>query len=127
GPRAGALRVSVTGGEPLVFPAFVRALGEALPSGTRVHLETAALDAAALRVALPALAHVSADYKLPETLLGGDHRPAHVACLAVLDDAPEVTCDVKIVLTDAVGAASFGRALDDLAPFAARIVLILQP
>src|SRR5690606_25040851 len=60
GPRAGALRVSVTGGEPLVFPAFVRALGEALPSGTRVHLETAALDAAALRVALPALAHVSA-------------------------------------------------------------------
>jgi organic radical activating enzyme len=123
----GPLRISLTGGEPLVFPGFVAAFGEALGPRGMVHLETAALDPDALATALPALAHLSADYKLPETLAGGDHRAAHVACIAVAAADPRLSIDVKIVLTPDLEPASFERALDDLAPFAARILLILQP
>src|SRR5690606_27206951 len=71
--EAGPLRVSVTGGEPLAQPTFVRSFGEVLGERARLHLETAALDPAALRSVLPVLAHVSADYKLPHTLAAGDH------------------------------------------------------
>lgn len=66
-PRGSA--VSLTGGEPLVFPEFGRALGESLRgAGHRLHLETAALDPDALATVLPVLDHLSADYKLPTTL-----------------------------------------------------------
>src|SRR5690606_19937282 len=74
--------VSVTGGEPLVVPEFVRALGEALGTDHPLHLETAAHDPNALRACLPAVRHLSADYKLPETVQGRQLGAEHVACAA---------------------------------------------
>ena len=125
---AGPLVVSVTGGEPLVFPGFVRRFGAALGDRGRVHLETAALDPDALAVALPVLAHLSADFKLPGTLLGNDDpRDAHVACIARAAARAAVTIDVKLVLTDAVDPAAIDDALARLAPFRERILLVLQP
>src|SRR5688572_4015231 len=48
-PNAQKSRLSVTGGEPLVFPEFVRELGRLVrQKGVRVHLETAAIDPQAL-------------------------------------------------------------------------------
>ncbi len=119
--------VSITGGEPLVYPRFIAELGPALGAHLPLHLETAALDAAALRECLPALRHVSADYKLPETVQGQVHGAAHVACVAAALTHGNVTVDVKIVLTAEVAEPSVARALRDLAPFAAGILLVLQP
>ena len=126
-PAVGVPRVSVTGGEPLVFPAFVAALGRALrPRGFRLHLETAALDPEALTACVEQVDHLSADYKLPETLTAGHYAREHVQCCTIAL-AAGTTVDVKIVLTPAVAEASFRRALADLLPFRDRIVLILQP
>ncbi|MBK8974469.1 MAG: 7-carboxy-7-deazaguanine synthase QueE [Planctomycetes bacterium] len=123
------LRVSVTGGEPLVFPRFVLALGAALGSGALLHLETAALAPQALGEALPAIAHLSADYKLPATLAdGADHGEAHAACVALAlaaERPPSV--DVKIVLPGDHDPAEYAIALDRLAPFRDRVLLCLQP
>jgi len=120
-------RVSVTGGEPLVFPGFVRALGETLrPRGWRLHLETAALDPVALEHCVAEVDHLSADYKLPETLPSGSFGPQHVQCCA-LAARRGATVDVKIVLTPAVADASLARALDDLQPLRADVLLVLQP
>ncbi len=129
------LRVSVTGGEPLVFPGFVLALGTALGCDARIHLETAALDAVALGVALPVLDHVSADYKLPGTLAAddGDPRAAHRNCLDVLRAAGSAgpTVDVKLVLTDDVAVHDLRLACADLAAggddWHQRLEIVLQP
>jgi organic radical activating enzyme len=120
-------RVSITGGEPLVFPAFIRAVGERLrPSGWKVHLETAAIDAAALQLCAAQVDHLSADYKLPETIGGHDYGGAHVDCCDVaLRNGASV--DVKIVLTAGATEASLNRALTRLQPLRARILLVLQP
>src|SRR5690606_7068322 len=109
-------RVSVTGGEPLVYPGFIADLGVALGVEWAVHLETAALDPSALARVLPHVAHVSADWKLPETLHGGaDHGAAHAACVAAAVAAGR-SVDVKVVLTAAVREASFAAALAALQP-----------
>jgi organic radical activating enzyme len=128
GTAGRAPRVSITGGEPLVFPDFVRELGERVRSaGMRVHLETAAIHPQALAACVAQVDHLSADYKLPETLSQGQRFGCeHVACceLAVRRGA---TVDVKIVLTPSVGEASLARALTDLAPLRGDILLVLQP
>jgi organic radical activating enzyme len=135
---ARAQRVSITGGEPLVFPDFVRELGRAVRrQGMKVHLETAAVHPDALAACIEQVDHLSADYKLPETL-----GPAADAALALLPGstfgARHVKCceiavrrgasvDVKIVLTDRVTDPSFEQALEDLAPLREKILLVLQP
>ncbi len=119
--------VSVTGGEPLVFPRFVTQLGERLKAGGgSLHLETAALDAAALAQVLPEITHLSADYKLRGTVIEGDTGPAHVACLD-LAASSKVTIDVKLVVVPGLPTAAIEAALADLRPFRERILLIVQP
>jgi 7-carboxy-7-deazaguanine synthase len=136
GQKAG--RVSVTGGEPLVFPEFVRELGRLVrQQGLRVHLETAAIDPTALAACIDQVDHLSADYKLPETL-GAPVKPelalAPGACYGALHRrCCEValqrgaSVDVKIVLTDRVGDPAFEQALADLLPVRDKILLVLQP
>jgi 7-carboxy-7-deazaguanine synthase len=131
-------RVSVTGGEPLVFPEFVREFGRQVRSkGFRLHLETAAIDADALAKCVDQVDHLSADYKLPETLgapvkpelalaSGAHYGAQHRRCceLALKRGA---SVDVKIVLTDKVGDASLEVALEQLEPVRDKILLVLQP
>ncbi|MCK5941545.1 MAG: 7-carboxy-7-deazaguanine synthase QueE [Planctomycetes bacterium] len=131
-------RVSVTGGEPLVFPEFVQQFGKAVRDhGVRLHLETAAHDPDALAACINQVDHLSADYKLPETLAqpvdkqlllgpGDDHGARHVRCceLALRRGA---TVDVKIVLTPEVSDLSFERALEQLQGLRSKVLLVLQP
>ena len=131
-------RVSVTGGEPLVVPEFVRDFGRMIRSkGVRVHLETAAIDPDALAQCVEQVDHLSADYKLPETLgapakaeiallPGGSYGAQHRRCCEIALKRG-ATVDVKIVLTDKVGDASLETALGDLEPLRDKIVLVLQP
>ncbi len=136
-PGLRAPRVSITGGEPLAFPEFVRGLGRSVRQrGMRVHLETAAIHPEALAVCIDQVDHLSADYKLPETLgppataaaalppegFGARHREC---CEIALRRG--ATVDVKVVLTDRVLDPSFERALADLQPVRERILLVLQP
>ena len=131
-------RVSVTGGEPLVFPEFVHQFGKAVrEQGMRLHLETAAIDPDALAQCINQVDHLSADYKLPETLAepqqkkllllpGADYGAQHVRCCEVaLRRGASV--DVKIVLTDRVQDPSLERALEQLLPVRDKILLVLQP
>jgi len=129
-PYGPASFVSLTGGEPLLYPGFVAAFGTALHShGLALFLETAALDPEALRECLPAVDHLSADYKLPGTLSRGDSTAAGEASRACVAAAIAMgrTVDVKMVLTDEVQEADFVSALEKLAPFRGAIELVLQP
>lgn len=133
-----APRLSITGGEPLVVPEFVRELGRLVrDKGMRVHLETAAVHADALAKCIDQVDHLSADYKLPETLgapadaalalaPGSSYGARHRQCceIALRRGA---TVDVKIVLTDKVGDASFDQALEELQGVRDKILLVLQP
>lgn len=137
-PGAKAHRVSVTGGEPLVFPEFVRDLGRCVRSkGVRLHLETAAIDPDALAQCIDQVDHLSADYKLPETLgapakaelalsPGRSYGEQHRRCIE-LAQRRSATVDVKIVLTDKVSDQSFEQALAELAPLRDKLLLVLQP
>jgi len=129
--------VSLTGGEPLEFPGFVREFGLALrESGARLHLETAAIEPDGLAVCVDAIEHLSADYKLPGTLgapvggpapeADGSYGERHRQCceIALRSGA---TVDIKLVLTDAVTDAAVERALERLAPVRQQVQLILQP
>jgi len=125
--QLGLRRVSVTGGEPLLYPDFVAELGHELRvRGRALHLETAALHPNAMRAALVAVDHVSADYKLPGTLERGDVRDQNLACLE-LAAASDVTVDAKIVVTPAVTRDDIADALEHLSDLRAHVTLILQP
>ncbi len=120
-------RLSLTGGEPLVFPAFLREVGAELRAeGWSMHLETAAIDERALRECIEQVDHLSADYKLPETIGGADHGDAHLACIRAALDAGR-TVDVKLVLVPRTTEASLAAALSRLLPVAQQVQLILQP
>lgn len=60
--------VSVTGGEPLVWPEFIRALRPMI-APRRLHLETAGAHPEALARVLDVVDHVSLDLKLPSDML----------------------------------------------------------
>jgi 7-carboxy-7-deazaguanine synthase len=122
--------ISLTGGEPLLYPEFVRAVASGLRTqGLATFLESAALDAGAFAKCVETLDHASLDYKLPGTLTTGDARAAGeqaAACLAIAAEH-SMSVDVKIVLTPAVSEDDLGKALTVLAPFRDRFRLVLQP
>jgi 7-carboxy-7-deazaguanine synthase len=121
--------VAVTGGEPLLYTDFVRDVGEVLHDvGTRLLLETAALDAEALSTCLDVVDHLSADYKLPETLAPDDPDPGteNARCVE-LAVARGISTDVKIVLTPRVTDSSLRLALERLRFLRHQVTLILQP
>lgn len=137
-PGVKTSRVSVTGGEPLVFPEFVRELGRLVRArGMRLHLETAAIHPDALAACVDQVDHLSADYKLPETLgapaqaslalaPGASYGPLHRRCCEIAQKRG-ASVDVKIVLTDRVSDASLEQAFAELQPVREKLVLVLQP
>ncbi|MEX1023434.1 MAG: 7-carboxy-7-deazaguanine synthase QueE [Planctomycetota bacterium] len=130
--------VSVTGGEPLLWPEFVSQLG-AMLGARRLHLETAGGDVDALEAVLERVDHVSLDLKLPNDLAApvavpgrAFHAPAterewaeaRGACLELVRDRDACA---KVVVAGGHALGRFEPLLDDLADIAPRVPLVLQP
>lgn len=141
--------VSVTGGEPLLWPDFLLELAGLL--GPRpLRLETAGAHPDALESVLGAVAHVSLDLKLPGDL----RRPVPVGPLAAdgelrhapVDDALPATAAEwratrrevlpllrgrdavgKLVVTGETREAELVEALEDVAELCAELPVVIQP
>ncbi len=138
---SGRRAVSLTGGEPLVWPEFVLAW-RALLSPRRLHLETAGAHPRALALVRDAVDHVSLDLKLPEDMdapvvLEGapedaepaptDARAWRAARRACLELVRGRDACAKLVVAGGHAPERFLPLLDDLAEVAPDVPLVLQP
>ncbi|MHB0912167.1 MAG: 7-carboxy-7-deazaguanine synthase QueE [Armatimonadota bacterium] len=110
--------VSVTGGEPLLQPEFVRELGEELP----VMLETNGTLPDALRLVLPVVQVVSMDIKLPSAV-GTDLFAVHEEFLRLAGDRAYV----KVVVAAESPDAEVLEAVRVVQRVRPETTLILQP
>jgi organic radical activating enzyme len=130
--------VSVTGGEPLLWPEFVREL-KSYVGPRRVHLETAGAHPRALEAVLERVDHVSVDLKLPADLaapveFAGASEPVPTSARAWAEVRARVlallrgrdACGKLIVAGDRT-AEDFRTLLDDVAALAPELPLVLQP
>jgi len=130
--------VSLTGGEPLVWPGFVRELARYVHP-RRVHLETAGAHPLALEQVLDAVDHVSLDLKLPADLdapfeLAGASEPAPrdsaewaVARARTLELVRGRDAAAKLIVAGGRVPADYRALLDDVASIAPELPLYVQP
>lgn len=144
---SGDLAVSVTGGEPLLWPEFLLALRPLL-GARRLHLETAGAHPATLERVLDACDHVSLDLKLPADLgppeelapaslppgasLSAEPAPRDAASWraarrAFLARVARRDACAKLVVAAGRAPGEFGELLADLAELAPRVPLVIQP
>ena len=130
--------ISVTGGEPLLWPEFLRGL-RAVAGERRLHLETAGAHPEALARVLECFDHVSLDLKLPADLaapvpLSGaaeslpedadDWRAARRSCLTLVRGSDACT---KLVVTGERLLEDYRELLEDQADLAPDLPLYIQP
>ena len=138
--------VSVTGGEPLMWPDFICAL-KGMIGARRLHLETAGAHPETLARVLPRCDHVSLDLKLPRDLdeplelerqgegaerVTSEPSPRSEAewtlarrrCLQLVRDKDACA---KIILAGERETRDFDPLLEDLARIAPRLPLFIQP
>lgn len=133
--------VSVTGGEPLVWPEFVGAL-KAMLGSRRLHLETAGAHPRALATVVDRCDHVSLDLKLdadldppveleprssaydPAPRTRAEWAAARQACLALV--AGRDACG-KVVVSGGRAPADFAHLFDEVAEHAPLLPVYLQP
>ncbi|HUR27859.1 MAG TPA: 7-carboxy-7-deazaguanine synthase QueE [Planctomycetota bacterium] len=137
--RGAPRTISVTGGEPLMWPEFVRGLCE-MAGDRRVHLETAGAHPNSLARVVESVDHVSLDLKLPAEMgavveLDGEAfepsprsasewRAARRGCLELI--AGRDAC-AKLVLSGGREAGAYEELLCDLARIAPKVPLFVQP
>ncbi len=123
--------VSATGGEPLLQPGAVAALGHALRDDpARFWLETHGLHVDALRRVAGVVDVVSMDWKLPGEVerasgAAGGFADAHRVFLEVALGSAE--CLVKIVVTEATRDEEWDEACRGVASVAPEVPFIVQP
>jgi len=127
--------VSLTGGEPLLQPAAVRALARALSRlGPAIHLETHGIAREALAGAIESIDVVSMDWKLASDVRRAGDPPrgeveefhdAHQAFLEIARRAPRVV--VKLVITPRSRDAEIDEAVARIARVHPGATLVLQP
>ncbi|MEW6072895.1 MAG: 7-carboxy-7-deazaguanine synthase QueE [Planctomycetota bacterium] len=137
---SGRRAVSVTGGEPLLWPSFLRELAARL-GGRRLHLETAAPDPAVLAAVLDVADHTSLDLKLPADLDppvavaeaearapaprdAGEWAEVRIRNLGLLEGRD--ACG-KIVVAGGRAPAEFAPLLDEVRTHLPELPLFLQP
>jgi len=138
----GAQSVSLTGGEPLMWPALPARLRSLLP-GRRLHLETSGAFSKSLARVLESVDHVSCDLKLPADLApvvplaagpgrrfepappdGASWRGERRAVLRLL--AGRDAC-LKLVVAGGRAALDYEALLRDAAELAPELPLVVQP
>ena len=131
--------LSVTGGEPLVWPDFLLELPTFLGE-RRLHLETAGAHPAALARVIGIVDHVSLDLKLPADLgapvalegTADELGPTDTAAWAEVRARtlelvrPEQDC-AKLIVAGARRLLEFMPLLDDVADIAPELPVFLQP
>ncbi len=135
----GRMTVSVTGGEPLIWPEFLLELRPLL-GRRRVHLETAGAHPRSLGVVLDACDHVSADLKLPEDMGPPEfvgfsesepcpttHEEWRTARRSFLESICGRDACCKLVVAGGRAAHAYAEILADVAECAPELVLFLQP
>ncbi len=133
-----ARTISVTGGEPLLWPLFLRELRRYV-GARRIHLETGGAHPEALEQVLDSVDHVSLDLKLPADLDppvevegGGERAPRDaLEWAAVRSRTLELVrgrdaCG-KLIVAGGRQALEFRALLDDVASIAPELPLFLQP
>lgn len=138
--------VSVTGGEPLMWAEFIRALRPML-GGRRVHLETAGAHPEALARVLDVVDHVSLDLKLPSDMDApvplvpaedapgrpiGEESPANpldweLARRRCLDLVRDVDACAKVVVTADRSPRDYDPLFEDVARRAPELTVFLTP
>ena len=116
--------VSLTGGEPLLNPAAVRAFSEIRRSGVKLFLETNGTLPAALAGVIDVVDIVSMDIKLPSAIRGKDFWQEHADFLQI---ASQTEVYVKIVLTGETTEEEICQAVELMAAVDRNIQLVLQP
>lgn len=117
--------LSLTGGEPLLYPAAVQLVGEvARQAGLRVLLETNGTLPQAMRRARGAVDIVSMDLKLPSVGKTPAFWHEHAEFLQACRGLERY---VKIVLSSEADESEFEQALDIIAGEDPRIPTVLQP
>jgi 7-carboxy-7-deazaguanine synthase len=139
---SGAQPVSLTGGEPLMWPRFVVGLRAALAPRRRLHLETAGAFPLTLAEVLPAVQHASVDLKLPADLAApvplevageaSEAPPADAAGWrrqrhAVLGLLSGHDACLKLVVAGGREVEAYAELLDDAAERARDLPLFLTP
>lgn len=126
-PRGLHRAVSVTGGEPLLHPKAVRALGLACRAlGLRVHLETGGHRPGPLEEVLDAIDEATPDLKLASACGFPTPWDAHRASYRLLEAARKALC-VKAVVTATTTPAELERAAAFCAEHVPSAPLVLQP
>jgi organic radical activating enzyme len=127
--------VSLTGGEPLLQPAAVRALAEELRRlGPAIHLETHGLASQALEHVVESVDLVSMDWKLasdvrrasdPPRGAAADFHDVHEGFLEIAKRAPRAV--VKLVITPRSQDAEIDEAIERISRVHGGATLVLQP
>ncbi len=136
--------ISVTGGEPLLWPAFLREL-PTFTGERRLHLETAGAHPAELEDVHAAFDHLSVDLKLPADMNApvaldaasdvptseAEWAHARRRVLALLHERaatfPDKDACVKIVVAGGRAPRAFEPLLDDVMRIAPDVPVYLQP
>jgi len=117
--------ISVTGGEPLLYPQVIKALAPLRnKTGVKLYLETNGTLPLALQSVINVVDIVSMDFKLPSIMGGKEYWQEHAAFLRI---ATTRTAFVKIVISGETTQAEIDQAIELIATIDARTPLILQP
>lgn len=121
--------VSLTGGEPLLQPEFLRDLARRLrPEGLRIYLETNGTLPEALAVVLDVVDVIAMDLKLPSAAgfeCWEEHRAFLQAARPFLDAGSPLFA--KAVFADSTAEGEIERACELLAAVSPDLPLVLQP
>jgi 7-carboxy-7-deazaguanine synthase len=116
--------ISITGGEPLLFPEFLMEWLPELRKVLPIYLETNGVLPAALLSILQMLDHISMDIKLPSTSGCSDQWDLHEQFLRL---ASEKNVYVKVVAGDETEDWEIQRACETIVAVDRRIPFIIQP
>jgi organic radical activating enzyme len=117
--------ISVTGGEPLLYPQAIKALAALRnKAGVKLYLETNGTLPLALQSVINAVDIVSLDFKLPSVMGGVEYWRQHEGFLRI---AAAKTAFVKVVVSGETTEAEIARSIELIAAVDAATPLILQP